>query len=373
MKATLRERLVRLEQQFLLAVAANNEDSLNIFAQEWSKLAHDIQSGKVDGGLDEDTALLLSQVSQAIESTMCCMLECNTILQEALSGSIGQFILGVPPGDQSRISHRPQECHLLFSRLPSSTAPGILGQQRLLDSYAYRWLMQNIHNPYPTSMQMQIRGDVSMTSVAQVELWFQEVRDSIGWTKLSHEFFAGSIGATVAAARRVYLKGGMNVSFDVIFAFTSAKAFAETLFLEHLPLQAEHVEEDVAQTSQSVGTGFGDPSEKNVYAPSASNLSTPSDAFSWLSVNKESEVEDTTPPPSVVGRKRRLTEDISQVPGLQRPEKRLRCVLLYQLLPLTELCMVERQPVTLPFVTQKTRLVHLRWRHSHSSQSQLRV
>ena len=341
MKASLRERLIRVEQQFLLAVASNDEKSLSVFAQEWSQLAHDIQSAKVVGSLDENTALLLSHVSQAIDSVTCCMLESGAILQEAQSCSIGHFILDVPPDDQSEVSHHPQEvapCHLLFSSPHSSTAPGVLGQQQLLDSYAYRWLMQNLHDPYPTSVQMQIISDVSRTSVAQVEHWFQEVRDSIGWTKLSREFFAGSIDATVAAARRFYLEGHINVSFDVVFAFTSVKTFAETLFLEHPSLQAENVDEDVAQTFQSVGMDLGDPLHGNDHISSASNLSMPLDTFSGLSVNGEHGVEDTTPPPSVAGCKRRLTEDIysSQILGLQRPEKRLRCELLYQLLCLTE-------------------------------------
>ncbi|KAI0257184.1 hypothetical protein BJV78DRAFT_1150165 [Lactifluus subvellereus] len=214
MKATLRERLIRVEQQFLLAVVSSDEESLSIFAQEWSQLTHDIKSVSLVGTLDENTALLLSHVSQVIDNMTCCMLESGAILQEAQSCSIGQFILDVPPGDESRVSHHPQEiapCHLLFSNLPSSTAPGILGQQKFLDSYAYHWLMQNIHDPYPTSMQMQTIGDVSRASVTQVELWFREVRDSIGWTKLSHEFFAGATDATVAAARRVYLEGDMNI------------------------------------------------------------------------------------------------------------------------------------------------------------------
>jgi Homeobox KN domain/Mating-type protein beta 1 len=337
MKATLREQVIRVEQQFLLSIISNDENSLQIFAQEWSQLANAL---KVDGKLNEDTALLLSQVSQVIDHIACCILESGAISNEAYSYSMGHFILNVPPDVQSGVSCRPQEippCHLLFPSLPS-TKSGILGQQSLLDFYAHRWLMQNIHDPYPTSLQMQTMGDVSGTSVAQVELWFQEVRDAIGWTKLSHEFFAGSKGATIAAAQRVYLKGDMSLPFDVLFAFTSVKAYAETFFLEHPALQAEHATEDVPQNFQNLGTGLDSLSEKNLHAFSANNHSAPFDALSGLSVDEEDEEEDTTPPPSVAGCKRRLAEDVkmSQVSGLQRPEKRPRCVLLYQPFRLTE-------------------------------------
>ncbi|KAH9956233.1 hypothetical protein BGW80DRAFT_1257805 [Lactifluus volemus] len=329
MKATLSDQLIRVEQQFLLAVAANDEKSLKTFAQEWTQLAQDVQSVKVAGGLDENTTLLLSHVARAIDNIACCILESGTILQEAQSYSMNHFLLDVPPLDQSEASHHPPKlspCHLLFSNLPSATAPGILGQQRLLDSYAYHWLMQNIHNPYPTSVQLQIIGDVSGTSVAQVELWFQEVRDEIGWTKLSREFFAGSIDATVAAAQRVYLEGDMDVSFDIMFAFTSVKASAETFFSEHSPFQSESANEAGSQTFRGVGIGLGDPSKKDVYIRSTSNLSMPSETLSTLSVYEEDEVKDATTPPSVAGRKRHLTEEAytSQVLSSQRPEKRLR-------------------------------------------------
>ncbi|KAH9982844.1 hypothetical protein BGW80DRAFT_1265253 [Lactifluus volemus] len=328
MKATLREQLIRIEQQFLLAIVSNDEEPLRVFFQEWSQLAHDIESLKVDGRFDQDTALLLSRVSRVVASMTRCMLECGSIFQEAQSYSISHFIFDAPTDGQSSISDLPQEippCRLLFSSPLSALTPSILGQQRLLDFHAYRWLRQNIHNPYPSPVQMQIIGDVAGTSVAQVKLWFEEVRDSIGWTKLSCEFFAGSMDPTVAAAQRIYLEGDTNDSFDVIFAFTSVKAYAETLFSEHPALQAEHIYEDVAQTSRSMDIGLNDSSKGNIYIPSASNPSIPSYASPSWPID-EDEFWDTTPPPSVVGRKRRLPEDtyMSQGSVLQIPKKRLR-------------------------------------------------
>jgi hypothetical protein len=108
--------------------------------------------------------------------------------------------------------------------------------------------MQNIHDPYPNSVQTRIISDISGTSAAQVELWFQEVRDTIGWSKLSRDFFAGSVNATVAAARRVYLERDKNISFDIVFAFTAVKTSAETLFSECPPLQGKNVDTGPAET-----------------------------------------------------------------------------------------------------------------------------
>ena len=313
MNATVRERLIRANQKFLLAIVSYDEESHDNFSQEWSQLAHDIENIKATGRLDDDTALLLFKVSRAIESTTLCMLECMAISQESLTRSIGDVIQDIPFDDPSTASLHSQAIaphHLLFSDPPSSKTPKILGQKTLLDSYAYCWLMQNIHDPYPDSVQTRIISDASGASVAQVEHWFQEVRDSIGWSKLSHKFFASSVTATVAAARRIFLEYDKDVSFEIVFAFKAAKAYAETLFLDPSHVQGKDVDTRHVQTVQTTPA-----------------FRAPQEPLSNLSDSDESE-EDTTPPPSIAGCKRPLSEDvlISQVTDLVRPQKRRRCV-----------------------------------------------
>ena len=335
MNATLRERLVRAEQQFLLVVASNDEETLplKVFSQDWSRLAHDIEGVEAAGQLDDDTALLLSQVSRAIENIANCMLESGAILQQTLTCSLSDFIQDIPSDDPSIIAslhpHVIAPCHLLFYDPSSSMTPSILGQEKFLDSLAYRWLLRNIHNPYPSSVQMRTISDVSGTSTAQVELWFREARDSIGWSKFSHDFFAGSVNATIAAARRVYLERDRNISFDIVSAFTAVKAFAETLFSEHSSL---HGKKDLKMAIDHHHMGsFKDDSgsdpEGILVTPQANPLAA-LDPFSDLSDSDDSEEEDTTPPPSVAGYKRALAKDLLTSHGcdLERPQKRSRCV-----------------------------------------------
>ena len=344
MNATLRERLIRAEQQFLLAVVSNDEESLKVFSQEWSQLVQDVASVEVAGHLDADTALLLSQVSQALENVENCMLESGSILQEAQTRSINEFIQDIPSGPSSMTSPHPQAIaryHLLFSNLPSSTTPSILGQQNLLDSFAYRWLMQNIHNPYPSSVQTRIISDVSGASTTQVELWFQEIRDSIGWSKLSHDLFAGSVNATVAAARRVYLERDRDISFDIVFAFTAVKAFAETHFSELPALRGKSIKTASAQVVPTVVVDqchhMRSCPDESIFEPEGIiavpqvDPPAPLDPFSDLSDSDESEEEDTTPPPPVAGCMRPLTEDVlmSQVYDIGKPQKRRRCVVSF--------------------------------------------
>lgn len=245
MEATLRERLVNLKQRSLLAILSRNEEALEENFQEWSQLLNHIKGFQGNKKIDDETALLFSQVSGSIESMASCMLQSQAMLQDAQSQFINYITHEIPPNTFETSSHPPPPIapyHLLFSHHPSSVQ-ATLGKHNALDAYAYRWLMQNLHNPYPTIMQMQDLGKISGTSAVQVEIWFKEMRDSIGWTKLSRDFFAGSPDATVAAARRVYLERDNDVPFDVIFAFTAAKAFAETHFVEHPALQKKSVED----------------------------------------------------------------------------------------------------------------------------------
>ena len=351
MNATLRERLIRAEQQSLLAVVAGDEESLEAFSQEWSQLRDDLKSIKAARRLDDHTALLLSKVSRAIEGTTLCVLEIGVDLQESLTRSITDSIQNIPFDDPSTASLHSQAIaprHLLFSDLSSSAIPKILGQQKLLDLHAYSWLMQNIHDPYPNSAQTRIISDISDTSASQVELWFQEARDSIGWSKLSRDFFAGSVSATVTAARRVFLERecSRNISFDIVFAFTTVKASAETLFLDFPPLQKKHTDTEsiaairtMAMGQDHMGSSLGDyinNSDSILVRPQV-NLRAldPLDPLSDLSDSDESE-EDITPPPSIAGCKRLLAEDelTSQAADLGRPPKRRRYVVISLAVPL---------------------------------------
>ena len=246
MDATLRDRLVLVEQRFLIAVVAHDEAALKDLCQEWLWLVRHFQASEASGNLDDKTILVLSRVSQVIRATTQCMLECEDVLKDTQTGlmSCSSFL----PSDDlfptltSRLAHTP---YLLFPPASSPGTSGILGCNKLLDTCAYRWLGQNIHNPYPTSTQLQIIGDEAGASVEQAELWFQEARDLIGWTKLSDEFFTGSLNATITIAKRVYLEQEHDntIPFCIAFAFSKVKASMETLFAERpaLPTLTDHV------------------------------------------------------------------------------------------------------------------------------------
>ena len=252
MNATLRDRLILVEQLFLIAVIAQDKTAVEEFSLELTRLTHHFKTIEANGDLDDDTTLLLSRVSQVIRATTQCMLECEDVLKAGIiSCSSLPFLSDDLPTSTNHPTFTPY--HLLFS--PGNL--GILGNNKLLDTSAYRWLMQNMHSPYPTPTQLQVISDESMTPVAQAEHWFQEARDLTGWTKLSDEFFTGSLNATVTAAKRVYLEHDNTVPFCIAFAFSKVKASMETLFAEHPALPTpltSHIESPV-QALRPVSVG----------------------------------------------------------------------------------------------------------------------
>jgi hypothetical protein len=253
MDATLRDKLVLMEQRFLIAVVDHDEVALQDFYQEWSWFLRRVQAAKASGNLDDSTTLLLSHISQAIRAMTNYMIDCDDLLKDAQTSLLSNSGLPLPSDDLLPVStSRPTLTpYLLFSHVSPSGTLGILGHNKRLDACAYRWLMQNMHNPYPTATQLQIIGDESMTSVAQTERWFQEARDSVGWTGLSREFFTGSLNATITAAKRVYLEHDNTIPFCITFGFSKVKASMETLFAEH-PALPTPVTSHVGCTTQSL-------------------------------------------------------------------------------------------------------------------------
>ncbi|KAI0296253.1 hypothetical protein BC826DRAFT_1006101 [Russula brevipes] len=328
MEATLRERLVSLEQQFLLPVLSRDDEALEEFSREWSQLSNHIKAAAADRKLDDKTALLFFQVSGSLENVANCMLQSEAILQDAQSRLIKDLIHEIPTNAPETLSQRPPIApyHLLFSS-HSSLRQATLGQHKALGTYAYRWLMQNLHDPYPTTTQMQVLGVMSGTTATQVDTWFEEIRDTIGWTKLSREFFASSPRATIAMARRVYLQRDNDVPFSVVFAFMEVKAIAETLFLEHPALQERRSNKDhglsCALPDMSDAQGHSIDSE-TIFDPFRVDSLTPPHDLPHSSGDVEG--EDTTPPPAVAGCKRRLIDDVltSEEFDLDREPKRYR-------------------------------------------------
>ena len=69
---------------------------------------------------------------------------------------------------------------------------------------AYTWLLNNLHNPYPTKETKATIAEESDSSPKDIDNWFINVRRRIGWNKLRSRHFENKRSLIVDAATRFF-------------------------------------------------------------------------------------------------------------------------------------------------------------------------
>ncbi|KZT02449.1 uncharacterized protein LAESUDRAFT_752159 [Laetiporus sulphureus 93-53] len=102
---------------------------------------------------------------------------------------------------------------------------------------AYQWLLDNLHNPYPSKEVKQWLARNSGVPIRSVDTWFINVRQRIGWTAVSQKFCHGRHADMLEAAHRAYRGGDLSLlplSEAVLEAFAEIQSIAVKLYLEKL-------------------------------------------------------------------------------------------------------------------------------------------
>ncbi|KAG5220681.1 homeodomain mating type protein [Salix suchowensis] len=146
--------------------------------------------------LDEPTSELAFATASRVEVLASAFLQIHTEVntvgasltsdldrifdQLALSDTVGEL----PRAPAQRMSHLPR----------SYATPYI--------APAFKWLLKNIHNPYPSRQTKELISRGTGTSIQNVDAWFLNARRRIGWTSISKRYYNGSKIDTIAAASR---------------------------------------------------------------------------------------------------------------------------------------------------------------------------
>ena len=69
---------------------------------------------------------------------------------------------------------------------------------------AYTWLLNNLHNPYPSKETKATIAEESGSSLKDIDNWFINVRRRIGWNKLRSKHFENKRSLIVNAATRFF-------------------------------------------------------------------------------------------------------------------------------------------------------------------------
>nr|AGS09268.1 a1 homeodomain mating type protein [Heterobasidion annosum] len=325
--STIQRRLLRTEHNLLDAVARGNPQALKSFYESWASLGRDIEYASRSRNLGSDTHSLVKVVTARIgvlaEAFLDTYLHVDSLtddLMSELSDTLTQFGLSEDPSIPVTPDHRhhPKKIQLLtdFATRPPSYAS------------AYDWLLDNLHNPYPSPDVKTQLAQAHGLSPKAIGTWFKQVRQEIGWSTLSGEIFSGSRSKTTRAASLAYISRDPNLPENVKHAFRVVRDK-----LERLPISsrtpgkdagiadAEMLQKLESMRNQVVyGTSVREEIDREIEhlcgkgkeaEPSPSSplplpdtlLSGPAYPFTPDTSDEE---EDTTPPPPVAGCKRRL-------------------------------------------------------------------
>ena len=100
-----------------------------------------------------------------------------------------------------------------------------------------QWLLENLHNPYPSSATKRAMEESEELGRRSVNEWFARARQRIGWTRLLRDRFAGCRSAATDAAFRAFVRDDPRCPLDMELyaALTAVKAHANLVYSPSYP------------------------------------------------------------------------------------------------------------------------------------------
>lgn len=362
------QRLMIAETDFLDALQ-NGPQMLASYHQTLSALLDFLSTATKAGNIGLETLSLAHLVASRISKVASCFLDIRreenfstAQLQRDCDAMVHQMAgldLNAQPKSSLQNNSSGSPCSPISSNAPTSSAET---SSPFLTS-AYQWLLNNLHNPYPTAEVKTRMAADSSCQVSSINSWFINARRRIGWTTLCRERFSNCRADMIDAAYRALVKEDSQrmLSPEVTHSFIVMKAAAEGLYSSTFARSAlagdldgivkDVTEEDresievgkYRQVEQAKLTKVRDiQTRRGFHGTDKENLQTIRDSYPSPdrsipaspvpalddSITDESEVEEDVAPPIVAGSKRRRSsiESADQPSSVRRPIKRLRYV-----------------------------------------------
>ena len=252
---TLRGDFLKVEDELLDVVLAGSESSTLQFIDRLSSLTQSVAHGIANHLLSDRTLSLVRRVASnaKILTTNLRELEPRTRSiedkrQDDLSDLFARFSLNDKGTSDSRL-HTERKRSVQQRRCPSTSdvcyLPRSLSEETLVPSdsepdellpphvlHCYRWLTENLHNPYPSRREKVDIAEASGTVLKKIESWFVNVRRRIGWTALYDSHYHSAKALMVDAAYRVFELGdrGDSVSPSIAQQFLRIRSKLKELY-----------------------------------------------------------------------------------------------------------------------------------------------
>lgn len=216
---SLQDGILQAEDKFFSAIL-QGPSALERFSGFWSRLQCDVQD-TVDS-LDEETTAAVQRI-MILSQTLSDITTHSESLTQSLMNDFDNVLSSfdgptAPP--QSSPTTLPLESDWRSSPFRPIVEP------------AYRWLLDNLHDPYPSREVKDGLVQSTGVSIHNVNAWFASARRRMGWTHICKAYFRGCRADTTDAAYRVLVKADANrsLSAEVVQAFVEMKVAAEGLY-----------------------------------------------------------------------------------------------------------------------------------------------
>jgi hypothetical protein len=367
MKNSIRERLLNTEGLFFEAILQDPPTLVN-FYEKWETLSDDFKQALKSDSVDDETIALAHAIASRVAILAARYLDFSMLSEEITSdlrNNLDDIFaqLSVADVSLSTETQRAASLHLeiidpaqpspasaLSTDAPSSFPPYI--------APAHKWLLKNLHNPYPSNEVKESLSRSPGVSLKQINAWFINVRRRIGWTALSRKHFDGSHTETIDAAYRAFVKEDPKrpLLYTVSSEFEALKVAAEDLYSDKLRKSVlagkldtavkdmtdedrvkrgrrkmKLTEDEKRRQDNEKESRKRERANDKVFKSSARSFYPSPDRSSYgspepsPSSTQEEEEEDLAPPERVAGRKRR--QESEEVQEVDKPNKRFRCVL----------------------------------------------
>lgn len=199
--------------------ALSDETLLLPFHSSWSKLEGDLTEMEAQGVVTEDTLTLARVVASRISTVVQCYLDIQRE-QESLRVTFASSGKGI-------LAELWQP-----STSPASSAQSIDERCSSFVAITSKWLLEHIHNPYPSPQFKTSVAEACGCSQNSVNSWFINARRRIGWTFLCREQFRNCRADAVDAAYRALVRPDpvRPLPAATLEAFLAVKANAEELY-----------------------------------------------------------------------------------------------------------------------------------------------
>ncbi|KAG8219497.1 putative mating-type protein beta [Butyriboletus roseoflavus] len=166
-----------------------------------------------------------------------CFLELEKLNQELRSKLRDDFINILNGMGSISLSSTPQ-LPSPSSTPPSRSSPLIHDTSFITE--AYTWLLENIANPYPSSKVKTSLAQRYNSPLSAINSWFINARRRMGWTALCRDSFNNCRADALDAAYRALVEEDPNRQLppDITHAFISVKVAAEGLYSSTLTKSA---------------------------------------------------------------------------------------------------------------------------------------